>query len=258
MKNSNDNSRRSFLKKSAIAAIGVGIVNSFRLDEIAAATGNTGSGSLALTVEGAFELPKLDYDFGALEPYIDAMTMQIHHDKHHQAYVTKLNEAIEKAPELKGRSLQDLITHINEMPESVRGAIRNHGGGHWNHSFFWKLMSPAAKTSVMSDNLRMAMEAKWQNMDNLKAEFNKAAGGVFGSGWAWVIRDQSNALSIVTSANQDNPMMDIAAQRGKPIMGIDVWEHAYYLKHQNKRADYIADFWNVIDWNQVSKWYDEA
>ena len=259
MKNSNDNSRRSFLKKSAIAAIGVGIVRSIRFDEIAAASINSSSTELLLSpVDGAFELPKLDYDYAALEPFIDTTTMQIHHDKHHQAYVTKLNEAIEKAPELKGRSLMELITHINDMPESVRSAIRNHGGGHWNHSFFWKLMSPNAKTSVMSDNLRMAMEAKWQNMDNLKTEFNKAATGVFGSGWAWVIKDQSNALSIVTSPNQDNPVMDIAAQRGKPIMGIDVWEHAYYLKHQNKRADYIADFWNVIDWNQASKWYDEA
>jgi len=254
MKNSGNHSRRSFLKKSAIAALGIGVANTIKLDGLNAAT--ITEEPVWPGPEDAFQLPALGYDYAALEPYIDATTMQIHYSKHHQTYVTKLNEAIEKAPELKGKSLKDLIMHINDMPEGVRNAIRNHGGGHWNHSFFWKLMSPKAKESLMSDNLRMAMEAKWQNMDTLKAEFNKAATGVFGSGWAWVIKDEAKVLHIVSTPNQDNPMMDIAAQRGKPIMGIDVWEHAYYLKHQNKRADYINDFWNVIDWKQVSDWYE--
>ncbi|MBC8173438.1 MAG: superoxide dismutase [Chitinophagales bacterium] len=206
--------------------------------------------------DGAFILPPLDYEMNALEPHIDTMTMQIHHDKHHQAYVTKLNEAIDKAPELKGKSLDELVMHINDAPENVRTAIRNHGGGHWNHSFFWRMMSPKAKDSAMSDNLRKAMMAKWNDMETFKSEFQKSATGVFGSGWAWLIKDKENNLSIVTTPNQDNPLMDIAAQKGEPIMGIDVWEHAYYLKHQNKRADYLNDIWNVIDWNQVSKWYD--
>ncbi len=255
MKNSGNQSRRSFLRKSAIAAIGVGIAQTIKFDELYAATGV--QENLMPMMDGQFELPALGYEYNALEPIIDATTMQIHYSKHHQTYVTKLNEAIAKAPELNGKNLLDLITHINEMPEGVRSAIRNHGGGHWNHSFFWKLMSPTAKDSVVSEELRLALETKWQNLENLKTEFNKAATGVFGSGWAWVIKDQSKNLSIVTTPNQDNPLMDIATQRGKPIIGIDVWEHAYYLKHQNKRADYVADFWNVIDWAQVSKWYAE-
>ncbi len=255
MKNSNESGRRSFLKKSILAAMGVGAINTLKLESLAA--------SEAVQFKefepaaGVFELPPLGYEFNALEPFIDATTMQIHHDKHHQTYVTKLNEALEKAPELKGRTLVELITDISQLPESVRNAIRNHGGGHFNHSLFWKLMSPKAAESKMSDELLTAIAKKWSTIDQLKAEFNTAATSVFGSGWAWLIKDKTNNLSIVTSANQDNPLMDISEMRGKPIMGIDVWEHAYYLKHQNKRADYITDFWNVIDWNQVSKWYVE-
>ncbi|MBC8046623.1 MAG: superoxide dismutase [Fimbriimonadaceae bacterium] len=207
--------------------------------------------------DGAFSLPALDYDYAALEPYIDTMTMQIHYSKHHQTYVTKLNEAIEKTPELQGKSLKDLIMNINAAPESVRTAIRNHGGGHYNHSMFWKMMNPKAADSITSDDLRKALMAKWNDMETFKSEFNKSATGLFGSGWTWLIKDTAGALSIVNTANQDNPLMDISSQKGKPILGIDVWEHAYYLKHQNKRADYLAAIWNVIDWNQVSKWYSE-
>ena len=255
MKNSNENGRRSFIRKSAMAALGLGALKTLHLESLAAA--EPVMFKEFDPADGVFELPKLDYDYNALEPYIDTMTMQIHHDKHHQTYVTKLNEAIEKAPELKGKSLIDLISNINNMPEAVRTAIRNHGGGHFNHSFFWKLMSPTAASSKMSPELQKAVEAKWQSLDNLKAEFAKSATGVFGSGWAWVIKDKENNLSLVTTPNQDSPVMDIVSQRGKPILGIDVWEHAYYLKHQNKRPDYITDFWNVIDWNQVSAWYRE-
>ena len=255
MNNSNTNSRRSFLKKGALAAIGVGVLNSLTANELYAGTVN---GNLEMPpVDGAFELPKLDYAYGALEPFIDAKTMEIHHSKHHQTYVTKLNEAIEKAPELKGKSLMELVANINAAPESVRTAIRNHGGGHFNHSFFWKLMSPDAKNTTASAEFTAAINAKWTSMDNFKVEFAKSATGVFGSGWAWLIKDKENNLSLTTTANQDSPIMDIAAMRGKPILGIDVWEHAYYLKHQNKRADYVADFWNVLDWNQVSKWFVE-
>lgn len=255
MKNSSTNSRRSFLKKSAVAALGIGVFNSLKLSELSAATKNP---ELELDpIDGAFELPKLDYEYNALEPFIDMNTMMIHHSKHHQGYVTKLNAAIESTPELKGKSLMDLITHIYDIPESAKTAVRNNGGGHYNHSFFWKVMTPNAKDTMASDALNKAIMAKWESMDKFKEEFAKSATGVFGSGWAWLVTDKQNKLSIVTTPNQDNPLMDISMERGKPILGIDVWEHAYYLKHQNKRAEYISDFWNVVDWNQVSKWYGE-
>lgn len=255
MKNSNMNSRRSFIKKGAVAALGLGIFNSLKMDDLAAA-----NMSPALEIDpvgGVFDLPQLGYGYDALEPFIDATTMTIHHSKHHQTYVTKLNEAIEKAPELNGKSLMELLTNLSSAPESVRGAIRNHGGGHFNHSFFWKLMSPTGKFSKPGDALTAAITTKWGSYDNFKAEFTKSASGVFGSGWAWLVKDKENNLSIMTTPNQDSPVMDIMTQPAKPIMGIDVWEHAYYLKHQNKRADYINDFWNVIDWNQVTTWYGE-
>ena len=256
MKIANNNSRRSFIKKGAIAAFGIGVLNTLNIDKLSAST----SGSLPELppVDGAFELPKLGYEFSALEPYIDTNTMTIHYTKHHQTYITKLNEALDKAPEFKNRTLFDLISNLGELPESIRTAVRNHGGGHFNHTFFWKVLTPPGPGSNPSAELKNALEAKWQTMDNLKAEFTKLATGVFGSGWAWIIKDKENNLSMITTPNQDSPVMDIVAQRGKPILAIDVWEHAYYLKHQNKRADYINDYWNVIDWNQVSKWYGEG
>lgn len=257
MENSKNTSRRSFLTKSAIAMAGIGLFNGFKFPSASAAAPVSPAFPGLLPEGGAFELPKLDYDYAALEPHIDARTMEIHYSKHHQTYVNKLNEALDKAPELKGTSLVDLIKNINGLPEGVRNAVRNHGGGHFNHSMFWKLMSPTAAESKMSPELEAAIIAKWTSVDAFKAEFIKSATGVFGSGWAWLISDKENNLSITTTPNQDNPIMDIAATRGRPIMGIDVWEHAYYLKHQNKRPDYINDFMQVIDWNQVSKWYTE-
>ncbi len=257
MENSKNTSRRSFLTKSAIAAAGISLFKGFQFNTARAEVYSTPVFNGLLPEGGTFTLPALDYAYTALEPYIDARTMEIHHTKHHQTYVTKLNEALDKAPELKEKSLTDLITNINALPESVRQAVRNHGGGHFNHSMFWKLMSPDAANAKASDELAAAITAKWTSFDNFKAEFSKTATGVFGSGWAWLIVDKERNLSITTTPNQDCPVMDIAATRGRPILGIDVWEHAYYLKHQNKRADYIADFLNVIDWNQVSKWYAE-
>ncbi len=256
MKNSNTNSRRAFIKKGAVAALGLGVFNSLKIEDLAAS--NNAPILEIGPVHAAFELPKLDYDYGALEPFIDLTTMTIHHSKHHQAYITKLNEAVAKTPELQHKSLMDLITNINSLPESARTVVRNHGGGHFNHSFFWKLMSPLAKSSKAGESLLTAINAKWGSFDNFKVEFAKSATGVFGSGWAWVVKDKENNLSIITTPNQDCPIMDIMLQPSKPIMGIDVWEHAYYLKHQNKRADYINDFWNVIDWTQVTKWYAEV
>jgi len=256
MENHQHTSRRSFLWKSALATVGISMFKGLSFSEANAASAPA-LPAFDPAGDGAFELPALGYAYDGLEPYIDARTMEIHHTKHHQTYVTKLNEAIEKAPELKGKSLIDLISNLNSIPENVRTAVRNHGGGHFNHSMFWKVMSPSGRISVPSDALRTAIETKWQSMDNFKAEFSKSASGVFGSGWAWLIMDKERNLAITTTPNQDSPVMDVAQQRGRPILGIDVWEHAYYLKHQNKRADYIGDFLNVIDWGQVSKWYEE-
>lgn len=197
-----------------------------------------------------FELPALPYSYEALEPHVDAQTMRIHHDRHHRAYVDNLNKAILPAPEWHHSSLDHLMTNISKVPENIRTAVRNNGGGHWNHSFFWKIMTPQAGGSP-SGRLREALMAHWETMERFQEAFAKAALSVFGSGWAWLIADNSGRLSITTTPNQDNPLMDIVAERGKPVLGVDVWEHAYYLKHQNRRADYLKDWWNVINWQQA-------
>ena len=196
----------------------------------------------------SFELAPLPYAYNALEPFIDERTMQIHHDKHHQAYVTNLNAAIEKAPELASWSLTDLVVKLNQVPEGVRTAVRNHGGGHWNHDFFWNVMAPQG-TAKASAKLTGAIDAAFGNLDTFKAEFEKAAMGRFGSGWAWLVVDNAGKLSIVSTANQDNPLTDGL----KPVLGVDVWEHAYYLKYQNLRAEYLKQWWNVVNWDQASK-----
>ena len=194
----------------------------------------------------AFTLPALPYAFDALEPHIDAQTMQIHHGKHHQAYVNNLNAAIEKAPELAGKSLDDLMKNINTVPEAVRTAVRNNGGGHWNHSFFWELMGPKAggePTGKLAD----AIKGAFGDFAKFKEQFAAAATGRFGSGWAWLVSD-GGKLSITSTPNQDNPLME----GRKAILGLDVWEHAYYLKYQNRRPDYVTAWWNVVDWNKVA------
>ena len=194
----------------------------------------------------AFELPKLPYAVDALEPYIDAQTMTIHHDKHHQAYVTNLNGAIDKHPELASKSLEDLLMDLNAVPEDIRTVVRNHGGGTWNHTMFWEIMGPKAG-GVPSGDLAKAVDSAFGSFDTFKSEFEKAANGRFGSGWAWLVK-KGTGLAIVSTANQDNPMSDGAA----PIMGIDVWEHAYYLKYQNRRAEYVTNWWNVVNWDAVA------
>jgi superoxide dismutase, Fe-Mn family len=195
----------------------------------------------------AYELPALPYDFNALEPHIDEQTMRIHHGKHHQTYVTNLNGAIEKHPELGSKSPEELIKNLNTIPDDIRTVVRNNGGGHVNHSMFWQLMGPnagGAPTGALAD----AINSAFTSFDNFKAEFKKAALGRFGSGWAWVVAD-GGKLTIESSPNQDNPMMD-----GKtPILGVDVWEHAYYLKYQNRRPDYVDAWWNVVNWAEVAK-----
>ncbi len=196
----------------------------------------------------AFELPKLPYAVDALEPYIDAQTMTIHHDKHHNAYVTNLNAAIEKHPELAGKSLEALLRDLNAVPEDIRTAVRNHGGGTWNHSMFWEIMAASAKAGgAPKGELAKAIDSAFTSFDNFKVEFEKAANTRFGSGWAWLVR-KGSGLAIVSSANQDNPMSDGQT----PIMGLDVWEHAYYLKYQNRRAEYATAWWHVVNWDAVA------
>jgi Fe-Mn family superoxide dismutase len=195
-----------------------------------------------------FALPPLPYRKDVLEPHIDARTMEIHHDKHHQTYVNNLNAAIEKAPELEGKSLDDLMRQINTVPEAVRTAVRNNGGGHWNHSMFWEIMGPG-KGGEPAGKVADAIKASFGDFAKFKEQFAAAAVGRFGSGWAWLVDGGSGKLSIMSTPNQDNPLME----GKKAILGLDVWEHAYYLKYQNRRPDYIAAWWNVVDWDSVTK-----
>lgn len=194
----------------------------------------------------AFELPKLAYAYDALEPHIDARTMEIHHTKHHQTYITNLNNAVEKTPELQGKSLEELLGGINSLPEAVRGVVRNHGGGTHNHNLFWEIMGPNAGGAPSGD-LAKAIDASFKSFDDFKAEFTAAATTRFGSGWAWLVK-KGSGLAVISTANQDSPLMDGLT----PILGLDVWEHAYYLNYQNRRPDYITAFWNVINWDAVA------
>ena len=199
----------------------------------------------------AHTLPQLPYAFDALEPHIDAQTMQIHHGKHHQAYVNNLNAALEKAPELANKSLDDLMRDINSAPESVRTAVRNNGGGHWNHTMFWEIMGPNAGGEP-SGAVAEAINSSFGSFAKMKEQFAAAAAGRFGSGWAWIVSD-GGKLSITSTPNQDNPLME-----GKhAILGLDVWEHAYYLKYQNKRPDYVTAWWNVVNWSAVAKRFEK-
>ena len=198
----------------------------------------------------AHSLPSLPYAFDALEPSIDAQTMQIHHGKHHQAYVNNLNAAIEKAPELDGKSVEDLVSNLNAVPEAVRTAVRNNVGGHWNHTFFWQIMAPNAGGDP-SGALAASIDRAFGDFAKLKEQFNAAATGRFGSGWAWLVRD-GNGLAITSTPNQDNPIMD-GKKAGDVLLGVDVWEHAYYLKYQNRRPDYLNAWWNVVNWREVEK-----
>jgi Fe-Mn family superoxide dismutase len=198
----------------------------------------------------AHSLPALPYDFAALEPHIDAKTMEIHHGKHHQTYVTNLNTALDKAPELKDKPLDDLMRDVNKAPESVRTAIRNNGGGHWNHSLFWVLMAPKAGGEP-SGALGKAIGDSFGGVAKFKEQFAAAGAARFGSGWVWLLSD-GGKLSITSTPNQDNPLME--GKRPKDVLlGLDVWEHAYYLKYQNRRPDYIAAWWNVVNWAEVAK-----
>lgn len=206
----------------------------------------------------AFELPALPYAHNALEPHIDARTMEIHHGKHHQAYINNLNAALEGQAELQGKSIEDLVKGLASVPENIRGAVRNNGGGHLNHSMFWQLMSGSGGGEPGGD-LGAAINSTFGSFASFKEQFAKAGVGRFGSGWAWLVVN-GGKLEIVSTANQDNPLMGkaIAGCEGTPILGIDVWEHAYYLNYQNRRPDYIAAWWNVVNWDQVAQNYAAA
>jgi superoxide dismutase, Fe-Mn family len=194
-----------------------------------------------------YELPKLPYDYDALEPYIDKKTMELHHTKHHQTYVDKLNEALAKHPDVADISLEKLLADLDSVPEDIRTAVRNHGGGHSNHSFFWTIMGPKAG-GMPSGKIGEAITRTFTDFNKFKDQFTKAAAGVFGSGWAWLVL-QDGKLEIVSTPNQDSPLM----KGQKPVLGLDVWEHAYYLKYQNRRPEYIDAWWNVVNWKEVEK-----
>jgi Fe-Mn family superoxide dismutase len=198
----------------------------------------------------AFELPPLPYDYSALEPHIDTQTMQIHHDKHHAAYVTNLNKALESAPGAAGKSVDEILADLSAVPENVRQAVINNGGGHYNHTMFWEIMGPKGGGEPKGD-LAKAIEAAFGNYEGLREKMNNAGLTRFGSGWAWLVVGQDGKLQVLSTANQDCPLSNGL----KPVMGIDVWEHAYYLKYQNRRGDYLSAWWNVVNWDEVAARY---
>jgi Fe-Mn family superoxide dismutase len=201
----------------------------------------------------AFELPPLPYDYNALEPYIDTQTMQIHHDKHHQAYVTNLNNALQGQDQLASMPVDDLLRNINQVPDSIRTAVRNNAGGHSNHTMFWNIMKPNGGGQPTGD-LASAIQQVFGSFDAFKAALNDAGTKRFGSGWAWLVLDSSGKLQVISTANQDSPLMDGLY----PVMGNDVWEHAYYLKYQNRRPEYLNAWWNVVNWDEVARRYEQA
>jgi superoxide dismutase, Fe-Mn family len=201
----------------------------------------------------AFELPPLPYDFSALEPTIDAQTMQLHHGKHHQAYVNNLNAALESHPELQKKTAEELISNLNAVPEQIRAAVRNNGGGHVNHSMFWTIMTPKGGGNP-TDAVGEAIQQTFGSFNDFQTKFNEAGTKQFGSGWAWLARGRDGKLQILSTPNQDNPL----AQGLFPIMGNDVWEHAYYLKYQNRRPDYLKAWWNVVNWKEINKRFQES
>src|SRR5436305_13932818 len=198
----------------------------------------------------AYELPKLPYPYDALEPHIDARTMEIHHTKHHQTYITNVNNALKDQPALAKKSVEDLIRDLNAVPENIRTAVRNNGGGHANHSFFWKIMG-SGKGGEPKGKLADDIKSTFGSFDQFKEKLAAAAVGRFGSGWAWLIKNKSGKREVISTANQDSPLMD----GNTPILGVDVWEHAYYLNYQNRRPDYIKAWWNVVNWDEVAKNY---
>jgi Fe-Mn family superoxide dismutase len=229
-------SRRDLLKAGGLGLVAVA---GLKASDVFAA---------ALPAEDAFTLPPLPYGFAALEPHIDAKTMEIHHDKHHAAYVKNLNEAVAKAPELKGKSVAELLAKLDAVPEAIRMAVRNNGGGHANHSLFWTLMTPKGGGEP-SGAVAKAIDAQLGGFPKFKEAFGKAATTRFGSGWAWLVAGDGGKLTVISTANQDSPISAGLV----PLLGLDVWEHAYYLKYQNRRPEYVAAWWNTVNWEEVNR-----
>lgn len=200
-----------------------------------------------------FELPPLPYAYNALEPHVDEQTMRIHHDKHHGTYVTNLNKALESAPDLSKKTIEALLMDLDAVPENIRMAVRNNGGGHYNHTMFWEIMKPGGG-STPGGGLAAAITAALGSLDKMKEAINSAGAGRFGSGWAWLVIDKDGKLAVTSTPNQDTPL----AAGQKPVMGVDVWEHAYYLKYQNRRADYLQAWWNTVNWTEVAARYEKA
>jgi superoxide dismutase, Fe-Mn family len=243
--------RRDFILKTVLAGVGVSLLGK----KIATANPNGDPFDFNLDLNAPYTLPALPYAYDALEPFIDMQTMQIHHTKHHQAYVTNMNKALETVKDAPG-NLDDLLKSVSKYSP----AIRNNGGGHWNHSFFWMLMKPAATAGAAnapSGKLAEAINSSFESFEKFKEQFANAGKDRFGSGWAWLVL-QKGKLVIGSTANQDNPVMDVSELKGAPILALDVWEHAYYLKYQNKRADYIASWWNVVNWDKASELFDKG
>ena len=234
--------RRQALKTTALASAALAT-----LPNVIAQTSSTAS--VAAAPSGPFMLPPLPYAYDALEPYIDARTMQIHHDKHHAAYVANLNKAVAEFPDVGQMSVEDMLKDLNAIPEKIRTAVRNNGGGHYNHSLFWQMLKRDGGEPV--GDLAKAIDSAFGDFSAFKEDFSKAATSQFGSGWAWLVVDANKQLSIEPTANQDSPI----GQGKQPLLGIDVWEHAYYLKYQNRRPEYVTAFFHVIDWNFVSGRY---
>ena len=238
--------RRTALKSTALTALAC-VASLPRAQAQSAPAGGTAGGAT-----GPFTLPPLPYAFDALEPHIDAQTMQIHHDKHHAAYVANLNKAVAEFPELQRQEVEKLLKDLNGIPEKIRQAVRNQGGGHSNHTLFWKMLKKNEGGQPGSE-LRQALDKRFGSFENFKTELTKAALGQFGSGWAWLVLDGSKQLAVTATSNQDSPL----SQNQQPLLGIDVWEHAYYLKYQNRRPEYIGAFFNVVNWDYVSERYQK-
>lgn len=208
-----------------------------------------------MAVQAQYKLPALEYGYADLEPYIDSTTMYIHHNNHHAAYTNNLNAALSKYPELFQKDIVEIMKNLNELPKDIQTAVRNNGGGYYNHALFWTMMTAPAN-SKMSSNMKKALKKNFGSVDKFKEEFEKAAATRFGSGWAWLVQDKNGRLHVTSTANQDNPWMPDAAVKGKILLGLDVWEHAYYLKYQSKRPSYIKAFWHVVNWDKVEELMD--
>lgn len=207
---------------------------------------------ISLSAVAQYQLPKLNYSYSALEPYIDSATMHIHYNNHHGAYTKNLNDALAKYPELQKKPLTELFANMDQVPADIKVSVRNNGGGFYNHVLFWELLTPASK-SKMTGYVEQELVKAFGTVDKFKEAFEKAAATRFGSGWAWLIKDNTGKYRIISTPNQDNPLMSVIDVKGEPILALDVWEHAYYLKYQSKRAEYVKNFWNIVNWAEVEK-----